>query len=120
MSTTLAELAAAHWKLIRAVERTAPLTPASTQTRLRAQLSYASDQLATLLAREGLRLVAFDGQPYEVNLPVVAVNADDLAGADNIVIERTLEPAVVSDRGVILTGKVFLTVERGELDVSRT
>jgi hypothetical protein len=37
------------------------------------------------------------GLNFEVNLPAVAVNAEDVVSDRTLVIERTLEPAIVSD-----------------------
>jgi hypothetical protein len=111
MSTTSAELAAEYWKLIRAMERTIPLLPDDMRPRLLAQCRYANGRIETLLGREGMRLVSFDGSAYEVNMPVTAVNGDEMAGIASVVVERTLEPAVVSDHGIVLTGKVFLAAD---------
>jgi hypothetical protein len=108
MSTTSAELAAEYWKLIRAMERTIPFLPDDMRPRLAAQCRYANGRIETLLGREGMRLVSFDGSFYEVNMPATAVNGEEMAGVVSVVVERTLEPAVVSDHGVVLTGKVFL------------
>ncbi len=103
-----AELASEYWKLLQAFERCAMLAPESAKPRLAAQARYASERLKTLLERDGMRVVTFDGLNFEVNLPAVAVNAEDIASDRTPVIERTLEPAIVSKFTVIITGKVYL------------
>jgi len=45
---------------------------------------------------------------FEINMPAIAVNAEDVSGSQALVVERTIEPTVISESTVILTGKVFL------------
>ena len=108
LDLTLAKLAAEYWKLHRSFERMADLMPPDTRARHLAQARYAATRLETLLQEERMKVVSFDAQPFEVNLPAVAVNAEDVAGLDRLVVERTVEPAVMRDMDVILTGKVLL------------
>lgn len=103
-----AELASEFWKLLRAFERSIALAPDQAKVRLAAQARYAQDRLSYLLDRMGMRLVCFDGEVFEVNLPAVAVNAEDMKPDSSCIVERTLEPAVVHGSNVILSGKVFL------------
>jgi hypothetical protein len=56
-----------------------------------------------------MSLQAFDGLDFEVNLPASAVNGDEFHGKEAPIVERTLEPAVISDMRVLLMGKVLLT-----------
>ena len=108
MKRAMADLACEYWKLLRAFERSAGMVPEDVRTRLAAQARFAGAKLDSILQGEGLRLVAFDGQRFEVNLPAVAVNAEDFPGAVDTLVEHTLEPAVLSDEGVLVMGKVFL------------
>src|SRR5438105_4712348 len=109
----MAELASEYWKLLQAFERSVVLAPDPARARLGAQARYSSERLANLLERAGLRIVSFDGVKFEVNLPAIAVNAEDIPSGRACVVERTLEPAVVGDNCVIMTGKVFV-VETNE------
>jgi hypothetical protein len=109
MSKVIAEIAVEHWKLLRAFERAIMALPDDKRIRFQAQARYAAERLGFLLGREGLRIVDFDGKAFEVNLPVSAINADEIQDIATATVERTLEPAVVSDQGVILSGKVYLS-----------
>jgi hypothetical protein len=104
----MAELASEYWKLLQAFERSVALAPDPAKARLAAQARYSSERLTNLLERAGMRIVSFDGMKFEVNLPAIAVNAGDISSEQACVVERTLEPAVVTDNSVILTGKVFV------------
>ena len=55
-----------------------------------------------------MSLQVFDGMDFEVNLPASPINDEECQEAKTAVVERTLEPAVVSDMRVVLMGKVLL------------
>ena len=88
--------------------------PLEARDRLLAQARYAGARLESILSQSGLKLVTFDGAAFETNLPAVAINADDFAGNEDVIVERTLEPAIIADMNVIITGKVLLASAPGE------
>src|SRR4051812_4142195 len=90
-----AVLAAEYWKLRRSFERMADLVPPDSRTRYLAQARYAAGRLESLLQESNMKLVTFDAQRFEVNLPLIAVNAEDVAGLTDLVVERTIEPAIM-------------------------
>lgn len=108
LDLTFAKLAAEYWKLHRSFERMADLVPPDARARHLAQARYAASRLENLLQEAQMKVVSFDAQPFEVNLPAIAINAEDVTGLDRLVVERTIEPAIVRDMDVILTGKVLL------------
>ena len=108
MANATAELAQEYWKLLRSFEKLCHMAPVEARDRVLAQARYASSRLDSILSRAGMRIVTFDGAPFETNLPAVAINADDFAGEEAVVVERTIEPAIISDMVVVLTGKVLL------------
>jgi hypothetical protein len=110
MSNPTAELASEFWKLLRGFERSIALTPESARSRLAAQARYAAGRLDSILAAAGMRVVAFDGLPFEENMPAIAINADEFARSpEPVFVERTLEPAIIEGMTVVMTGKVYLT-----------
>jgi len=119
MPTPAAELASEFWKLLRGFERSIALTPEGARSRLAAQARYATGRLDAILAAAGMRVVAFDGLPFEENMPAIAINADEFAGSpERVFVERTLEPAVIEGMTVVLTGKVYLTKSISSPEVS--
>ena len=104
----LAGLAVEYWKLLRSLERTIDLAPLDSRARLLAQSRYAEGRLESLLANAKMKAVGFDGVAFEVNLPAIAINGEDFSGLDNLVVEQTIEPAIVFDMTVLLTGKVLV------------
>jgi hypothetical protein len=105
----MAELASEYWKLLKSFERALAIVPDEARGRLLAQARYASTRLDTILRSVGMRVVVFDGSPFEINMPAVAINADEFVGVESVLVERTIEPAIVSDMTVVITGKVYLT-----------
>lgn len=117
---TLAHLAVEYWKLLRAFERTIDRLPHEHVSKTRAQLRYSAGRLDSLLGEGGLKLVTFDGQKFEPNIPARALNVEDFTEGDNLVIESTVEPAVVENMTVLFLGKVVIKrIEDGGCDVSR-
>ncbi len=108
LETVLARLAVEHWKLLRSFDKTVDFAPFDARTRLSAQARYAASRLEMLLLDANMRIVSFDGVAFEVNLPAIAINGEDFVGLDNLVVEQTVEPAIVADMTVLLMGKVLL------------
>ena len=109
MSHAAAELASEFWKLLRGFERSIALTPEDARPRFAAQARYATGRLEAILTAAGMRLVTFDGLPFEENMAAIAINADEVAGSpERLIVERTLEPAIMDGMTVVMTGKVYL------------
>jgi hypothetical protein len=87
-----------YWKLVRTIERAIEVTPENSRERIASQARY----------EQNMSLQTFDGMEFEVNLPASAINGDEFQEHANSVVERTLEPAVISNMRVLLMGKVFL------------
>jgi chorismate synthase len=104
---TLAHLAVEYWKLMRTVERAIDVVPEHAKERLASQARYAASRLEALLGEQNMSLQGFEGMEFEVNLPAVAINGEEFQDAASVV-ERTLEPAVISNMRVLLMGKAFL------------
>lgn len=110
MSSTLvsAKLGSELWKALRALERVIPFVPLDQQARVQAQLRFARSRLDSLLEEAGLKLTNFEGRQFEPNLPVTAVNAEEIEPSDGLTITQTLEPSVVADGQVLIVGKVIV------------
>ena len=119
----LASLAVQHWKLLRALKRAIERLPMEHVDKTAGQHRYFDKQLKELLAKNGLRLVEFEGRTFEPNIPAEALNADDEQdgndGAEWIVV-ATIEPAIVHDMKTLHFGKVIIQkAEEEDADVSR-
>lgn len=103
----IAGLAVDFWKLLRSFERAIGDMPADKVDRLNAQVRYAAGRLARHLEQCGLQVVTFDGEPITPAIPVIAINADELGDDGRVVVQSTIEPAVVAGSRVLSTGRVI-------------
>jgi hypothetical protein len=97
-----------YWKLLQAFGRAIADLPEAKAEKASAQMRFSAHRLTQLLQEADIRIVSFDGEPFAPELPVTAINAEDLDGADMAVVERTLEPTLVQSTKVIHMGKVLL------------
>jgi hypothetical protein len=104
----VARLAVEYWKLLRMVERAVSSAPEDSRERLASQARYAIARFESILMEHKMSIQEFDGENFEVNLPVSPVNREELEGDGPLIIERTIEPTVIHDMQVILTGRVLL------------
>lgn len=105
---TMAKLAVEYWKLLRVLERALDSVPEDRRERYASQGRYAADRLNELLRDRRMSVQSFDGMDFEVNLPVSPVNGDEFQGRADVVVARTIEPAVIADMRPVLMGKVYL------------
>jgi hypothetical protein len=104
----LVKLAAEYWRLLKLSERTLADAPVEKITGLSAQLRYSTNRLHLICAEVGLRLISYDRENYEPNLPVTITNDDEASSYEDALIERTIEPTIIADGQVVAMGKVFL------------
>ena len=100
-------MAVDYWKLLRAFERAVGEVPEARAARFQAQARFAASRLATHLDAGGLHLGTYEGQAITPAIPVVALNADDLADEVRVVVESTVEPAVIAGNRVLALGRVI-------------
>jgi hypothetical protein len=105
---TMARLAVEYWKLLRVLERALESVPEARRERFASQGRYAADRLDDLLKERKMSVQSFDGMDFEINLPASPVNGDEFPGRVDVVVARTIEPAVIADMRPILMGKVYL------------
>jgi hypothetical protein len=106
--SALVELAVEYWKLFKLTERALADAQTENVMSISAQLRYSMSRLHAICAKGGLKLISYDRDIYEPNLPVTVGNADEAASFDDAVIDRTLEPTIICDGQVVAMGKVFL------------
>src|SRR5712675_1736975 len=93
--SAFAELAVEYWKLFKLTERALADAQIDNAMSVSAQLRYSMSRLHSICARGGLKLISYDRDTYEPNLPVTVANAEEAASFDDMVVERTLEPTII-------------------------
>jgi hypothetical protein len=110
---TVARLAVEYWKLLRVLERALENVPEGQRERFASQGRFGAERLEDLLKELRMSIRSFDGMDFEINLPASAINADEFPDSANVVVARTIEPAVIADVRTILMGKVYLVGKEG-------
>lgn len=105
--TIIGALAVDYWKLLRSFERLSAEASSEKLPRLQAQARFSAGRLSSHLDAYGLQLATFDGQEITPSMPIIAINGDELEGASGIVVESTIEPAIVAGSRIILVGRVL-------------
>jgi len=104
--TILGAMAIDYWKLLRSFERLASDAPTGKSARLEAQARFSAARLSSHLDDCGLRLVTFEGHTITAEMPIVAINADEFEGQPGVVVESTIEPAVIAGSRIVSVGRV--------------
>ncbi len=104
----LVKLVTEYWRLLKLTERALGDMQAPKAASLSAQVRYSLNRLQTICAEGGLKLITYDHEVYEPNLPVTIANDDEAANYQNSIIDRTLEPTIICDGQVVAMGKVLL------------
>jgi hypothetical protein len=104
----LIRISTESWRLLQAVKRIQAGLDADQQRRMASRISFYDRVLEDGLSEVGLRLVDFTGQEYGPQLAATAINADDFETSEELVVESTIEPAVVGPEGLLKSGTVTL------------
>ena len=107
-SDAMTAIAVDYWKLLRVVERIMAALPEEKRTRIAAQLRFSTGRLDSHLASLNMSLPTFEGQVFSAELPAMAINADEFAGADILIIDSAIDPAVILNGKVIQNARVML------------
>lgn len=104
----VARLCVEYWKLVRASQRAAQQLPDKDGKRMTAQVKFSDLQLATISGQLGFNLVSFDGEHFSVGMPASADNGADFSQDEDLVVTKTIEPAVVREMKVVHKGRVLV------------
>ncbi len=110
----IAQLCQEYWKLASATQKIAEVLPEKEGKRLSGQLNFSKRQLEVLMQQIGLRLVDFAGEPFHAGLSVSVENSGDYGEDEALVVDRTLEPTVMSGMTKIRLGRVIVAPVKQE------
>jgi hypothetical protein len=110
----VAQLCVEYWKLVAATEKALSGVLGRDGKRLEGQLKYSKRQLDVILQELGLRLVDFSGERFHPGLAVSVDNPADHDDDEALVVNKTLEPTVMSNMTVVRLGRVIVAPARNE------
>ena len=110
----VAQLCQEYWKLTVATERATKQMSEKDGRRLTGRVMFSKRQLDVLMQKINLRFVDFTDELIHPGLAVVIDNPTDYKDEEELVINKTLEPTVMSDMTVIRLGRVIVEPARQE------
>ena len=108
METTLASLAIESWRLSKSFERLLIKSDPMEQRKYKSKLSWFNKNLKETLEEANLKFINLENQRYDTGAAVTAINLDDFKPDDELEIDKMIEPIVMSNEGVLMTGTVVL------------
>ena len=105
---SLIALAVESWRFSKVFERLAHRLDAVEIARYVSQLDYFRQRIEENLASIDLTLVNMEGHDFDPGMAVRALNLDDFAPDDTLVIEQMIEPIVMGSEGLRRQGAVLL------------
>lgn len=106
--TALVQMASESWRFLRTIERMVQGLDGNQQRRIASHISYFQRKLADSLETAQLKLVVFDGSEFGPSIAATAINASEFGPNDVLVVDCTLEPAILGPDGLLRTGTVTL------------
>ena len=104
----LIELSVESWRLCRLFERVLTKLDAGEASRYANQIRYFQKNLESHLDAGGLKLVNLEGLVYDTGMAATALNMEDFAPDDVLVVDRMVEPVVMGPDGLRKQGTVTL------------
>jgi hypothetical protein len=108
VDTALLDLAIESWRFQKLFARALEKLDAGEAVRFANQHRYFVRRIDESLQAVGLRLVSLDGQPFDAGMAAKALNLDEFAPGDVLVVEQMIEPVVMNEAGLVRQGTVLL------------
>jgi hypothetical protein len=105
---SLLTLALEAWRFSNVFCRVIGKIDAGEQARYVSQYRYFLKQMEDILLCEGYKFVNLEGQLFDPGTAATALNLNDFAPDELLVIDQMLEPVVMSNEGLVRMGTVLL------------
>ena len=108
LQSALAEILAESWRFEHALEKVMRRMDVMEAERFGRQYGYFSSRVRQAMSAAGMTCLELTGQPYDVGMPVQAVNLDEFGEEEPLIITQMIEPVILCDGRVMKTGMVTL------------
>jgi hypothetical protein len=105
---SLIDVAIESWRFSRLFARVISKLDAGESSRYLNQMRYFQKKVEESLDANGLKLVNVEGLPYDTGVAASAVNLDEFAADDHLIVDQMLEPIVMGPNGLRREGAVML------------
>ncbi|KII14877.1 MULTISPECIES: hypothetical protein [Rhodobacterales] len=110
----VSQLCVDYWKLTKTTLKAVEAMPEKEARRLRAQLTFSDRQLSLLSNQLGVKVVDFDGEAFHDGIAASADNAGDYADDVELIVSKTIEPAILADMKIIRLGRILVQPVKNE------
>lgn len=100
------------WKIVCILNTILMNADAHKQRRYTGKVNWFLQKTESILKNVGLTLINVEGQKYDSGMAVTVVNSEDLNNSSNLVVDKMLEPIVVSSDGLEKMGIVILKEDK--------
>lgn len=108
LESTVIDIAVESWRFSRLFMRAVSRLDAGEAPRYMSQLRYFLKRVEEGLATANLKLVDVEGQLYEPGVAASALNVEDFAADDRLIVDQMLEPIIMGPDGLRRAGVVML------------
>ena len=105
---SLIDVAIESWRFSRLFARVVSKLDAGESSRYLNQMRYFQKKVEESLDVNGLKLVNVEGLSYDTGVAASAVNLDEFAADDHLIVDQMLEPIVMGPNGLRREGSVML------------
>ena len=106
---SIKNIAVEAWRLERMLAKLLSTLDCKEQSRYASKIRWFVKSTYTALDEAGLKLVDYEGHPYDSGIPVTPLNLDDFVEDDVLYISQMIEPIIIDSNGnVVHTGTVSL------------
>ena len=105
---SLVDMAIESWRFSRIFARVVSKLDAGESSRYLNQMRYFQKKVEESLDVIGFKLVNVEGLPYDTGVAASAINLDEFAADDHLIVDQMLEPIVMGPNGLRREGSVML------------
>ena len=106
--SALIDAAVEGWRFSRLFSRLISKLDAGESSRYLSQQRYFQKKISESLEDVGLKLVNVEGQVYDPGIAATALNLEDFAPHDMLMVEQMVEPIIMDANGLCRSGTVML------------
>jgi hypothetical protein len=106
--SALIDAAVEGWRFSRLFSRLISKLDAGEGSRYLSQQRYFQKKISESLEDVGLKLVNVEGQVYDPGIAATALNLEDFAPHDVLMVEQMVEPIIMDANGLCRSGTVML------------
>lgn len=108
LEQSLIDLAVEGWRFSRLFARVVSKMDAGEANRYLNQLRYFQKKMEESLDASGLKFVNVEGQPFDPGMAASALNMEDFAADDPLLVDQMVEPIIMGPHGLKKQGTVLL------------